>query len=105
VVYLCKLPECRIVNTRKAFIAIWSVHRSIAVIVETSNQNFTFIFFVPKKLIRTASSVMLETLAFKRHARLVMYHSKQASNGGIKIIDRNKHKSGHFEIMFTRSVL
>jgi hypothetical protein len=47
---------------------------------------------------------MPETLPFQNHARLVMYSSKHASNGGIKIMDGNKHKSGNFEIMFTWSV-
>jgi hypothetical protein len=47
----------------------------------------------------SVSFVMLETLAFKHH------NSKQALNGGIKIMDQNKHISGHFEIMFTWSVL
>jgi hypothetical protein len=48
---------------------------------------------------------MPENLPFWNHARLVMYSSKHASNGEIEIMDENKHKSGHFEIIFTWSVL
>jgi hypothetical protein len=44
---------------------------------------------------------MPETQQFWNHQRLLMYNIKQASNREIKMMDQNKRKSGHFEIMFT----